>query len=179
MKQFDNIITLGLTGKFGPLVFRSLNGKTVVSVYRPSSQPSSGNQVAHRQRFKAAAAYAKSAIADNSTRQLYEEKAKKARDGRTPYNFAVADYFTSPHIGRIQLQGNTILVPAYDDGLVSGVTLQLFTRDHLLVEEGPAAALRDGLHWCYEIVSLAASVERIIVTATDLPGNVVRREFDV
>jgi hypothetical protein len=48
-------------------------------------------QKAHRQRFKQAALYAKSALADPKVRRKYERRAKKL--GKRPWHVAVSDYF--------------------------------------------------------------------------------------
>ncbi len=83
----------GIQGRLGGLVFRrSSNGETIVSktpdmtavVWSPAQQD-------HRQRFKAAIAYANAAMADPGARTVYEKRA--AAGNRRPFQRAVSDYF--------------------------------------------------------------------------------------
>ena len=51
----------------------------------------SQSQQEHRQRFKQAVVYAKSAMAEPTVRASYEKAAVKA--GKRPFDLAVSDYF--------------------------------------------------------------------------------------
>lgn len=80
-----------ISGKLGDVVFRSTANGVVMSK-RPaaSSVPPSEAQNAHRQRFKEAAAYARTALADPQVSSLYQQAA--AGQNKSAYNLAVADY---------------------------------------------------------------------------------------
>lgn len=77
-KSDDNIVTKGLRGLVGKmLVFRQRGDKTVVaSRPKKSTKPFTPEQEAVKERFREAAAYAKSAISDPLTKAAYQEAAK-------------------------------------------------------------------------------------------------------
>jgi hypothetical protein len=82
-----------IKGMLGDVVFRvSPSGKIIVSK-RPdmSNVKWSKAQKAQRQRFKQAAEYAKTALADPEVRAVYEKRA--ATEQRLPYRMALSDYF--------------------------------------------------------------------------------------
>ena len=83
----------GLRGRLGGLVFRLYpNGETIVSKYPDMSNVTwSPAQEQHRQRFKRAIAYAKTAMANPDVRAVYEKRAAE-KDNR-PFQMAVSDYF--------------------------------------------------------------------------------------
>jgi hypothetical protein len=53
-----------MSGTLGEMVFRELRGETIVSRKSSLSGEPTANQAAHRERFKLAAAYGKSVMAD-------------------------------------------------------------------------------------------------------------------
>ena len=88
-----NVLIKGIRGKVGDVVFRqSPNGDIIISkapdmsavVWSPAQQE-------HRQRFKAAIAYAKAAMAHPDVHALYEKRATAGN--RRPFQVAVSDYF--------------------------------------------------------------------------------------
>ena len=83
----------GIKGRFGNMVFRvSQSGETFVTrTPDMSSVEWSPAQQEQRQRFKAAIAYARAAMADPAVRAVYENKA--AAGNRLPFRVAVSDYF--------------------------------------------------------------------------------------
>jgi len=102
-----NKVIKGIRGKVGNLVFRqSPNGETIVSkapdmsavVWSPAQQD-------HRQRFKAAIAYANAAMADPDARAVYEKRA--AETNRRPFQMAVSDYFKGVNL----LSGHNVITP--------------------------------------------------------------------
>jgi hypothetical protein len=89
--KLDPIFT-GISGTLGGFVFKkSKNGETFVSM-RPkklNTKPSPA-QLANRERFKLANAYAKAALADPTVRAIYEEIALE--EGVSAYAAARDDY---------------------------------------------------------------------------------------
>ena len=83
----------GIKGRLGDVVFRvSPSGETFITRSPDMSAVEwSPAQQDHRQRFKAAIAYAKAAMADPDTQAIYEKRAAK-ENGR-PFQMAVSDYF--------------------------------------------------------------------------------------
>jgi hypothetical protein len=83
----------GIKGRMGDVVFRvSRSGETFITKSPDMSAVEwSPAQQEHRQRFKAAIAYARAAMADPDARALYEKQA--AETNRQPFQMAVSDYF--------------------------------------------------------------------------------------
>src|SRR5690606_22022466 len=109
-----------LRGRAGNFIYRKVRGKTVISpkpVYNGASL--SPAQAEQRERFMAAVAYGKTALADNETRPLYEELAKKK--DLPVFALIVADYFNAPVIHNVNALGyngnigDTITITASDD----------------------------------------------------------------
>ena len=80
-------------GKLGKTVFRRSNTGEIelIKLADMSNVKWSDSQKAHRQRFKEAVQYAKSAMADPQVRQTYEAEA--AQKNKRPFDLAVSDYF--------------------------------------------------------------------------------------
>ena len=169
----------GMSGMLGEIVFRELRGKTVIS-RKPevSNTPPSAGQSAHRERFKLAAAYGKSAMSNNAIRALYEEAAKR-RDIPV-FSVMVADYFNAPTLNDLDLSayngqvGDLIHVTASDDFGVANVYVSLNTAEGTSFESGDAVETAPGSgHWTYSTQSVIASGAQVFVnaTATDHPGG--------
>ena len=82
-----------IRGKVGDLVFRtSANGETSLIKRADMSKVEwSDAQKDHRQRMKAAVAYAHAAKNDPAVWQHYQEEA--AKQNKKPFNQAISDYF--------------------------------------------------------------------------------------
>ena len=81
------------SGKLGNFVLRRAhNGQmTMIKLADMSRVKWSKAQKAHRQRFKQAVAYARTAMADPAVCARYQKEAAKAR--KRPFDLAVSDYF--------------------------------------------------------------------------------------
>jgi hypothetical protein len=179
----NNIITHGLSGKVGDLiVFRNLNGKTIVaSKPKEYTGELSDAQKAHQKRFQQAVLYAKSAIADSTTNEGYKNAAEK---GRTAFNVAVADFLNAPEISEVNLEkytgkiGDTIGVTVTDDFSVEEISVTIQNADGTQVEQGLAKKASGSLEWIYTATADNSSLEgdKIIIRASDLPGHVTERE---
>jgi hypothetical protein len=87
-----NSMFQSINGSVDGVVFRWLHGGQVVGKMPDMSKVKwSKAQKAHRQRFKQAVAYARSAMAEPTVRARYEQAA--AKQGRRPFDLAVSDYF--------------------------------------------------------------------------------------
>ncbi len=86
-------LVVEIHGKFDNLVFRRTRrgGISIIRKADMSQVEWSPAQSAHRQRFKAAIVYARSAMADPQQRRTYETLAKKK--GKRAFEMAVSDYF--------------------------------------------------------------------------------------
>lgn len=173
----NNVITHGLTGLVGDmLVFRNRGGKTFVSS-KPKERTgelSEGQKLQH-ERFQEAILYAKSATSNPDTKAEY---AKAITGNETAYNVAVADFFHAPNIKSIDLSGytgktgETITIRATDDFIVVDVTVSIYNADGTEVEHGQAICT-NGADWIYTATADNSSLDgdRIVVRATDMPGN--------
>ncbi|MDR1887285.1 MAG: hypothetical protein LBQ70_05150 [Prevotellaceae bacterium] len=183
-KQKGNVVTHGLSGKIGDLlVFRQVDGKTVVSKIPEQSKTVSENQKKTRKRFQQAAIYAKAATAKSSeSKEIYDAAAKKKKS--IPYRVAVADFFNAPDIHHVDVShytgapGDVIRIEVSDDTAVKSVKVTIINADGSLVEEGDAQVDVSGYVWKYTAVQTNDSLEgdKIVITASDFPENITREE---
>ena len=82
-----------INGNLAGVVFRRTHTGECIAAKAPdmSKVKWSKAQKEHRQRFKKAVAYARSALADPKVRAAYEKMAAKNR--KRPFDMAVSDYF--------------------------------------------------------------------------------------
>ncbi|MDR1680090.1 MAG: hypothetical protein LBR81_10010 [Prevotellaceae bacterium] len=182
--QKNNVVTHGLSGKIGDLlVFRQRSGQTVVSkVPEQTKKTGTEKQTAHRKRFQQAIIYARAAIEQPETGEQYKQAAKKQR-GVTALNVAVADFFEAPNIEKVNLTsytgkaGDKIEVQVSDDFAVKTVQVQILNADGTLVENGEAEQ-NGSVLWVYTATQNNENLDgdKIIVSVTDLPGNITQEE---
>ncbi|MDR1551916.1 MAG: hypothetical protein LBS69_00415 [Prevotellaceae bacterium] len=178
-KQKGNVVTYGLSGKIGDLlIFRQRDGKTIVSKIPEQPKTASEKQSQQRKRFQQATIYARAAVAGSQTKELYDAAAKK-KQGITAYNVAVADFFNAPNIEIVDLSaytgavGDEIRIIVTDDFAVKSVHVQINNVDGTLVEAGYATG-NAGNIWIYAATQNNESLngDKIVITASDLPGNI-------
>jgi hypothetical protein len=182
-KSKNNVVTYGLSGKIGDLlVFSQRDGKTIVSKLPQTPTVASEKQKEQRKRFQKATIYAKAAVADVQTKEQYNLAAKKKK-GLTAYNIAVADFFNAPDIDTVDLSaytgsaGDEIRIIVTDDFAVKSVHVHISNADGTLVEEGYAVNSAGNI-WIYAATQNNESLDgdKIVITASDLPGNIVTEE---
>jgi len=172
-----NGIVDSLHGKFGNVVFRNWEGDVVMSRLpdRSSVVPTEG-QTAHQQRFREAAAYAKSVFADPAAKAYYEAASENRH--KPAFALAVGDFLKAPVVGAIDLtgyagkSGGKIAIVATDDVGVAGVSVVIRnTVDSTVIEQG--VALEEAGKWRYTATADAPAGASIVVevTASDRPGN--------
>jgi hypothetical protein len=182
-KQSNNVVTYGLRGKIGNLlIFRQVDGQTIVSqVSSKAPATESEKQALHRKRFQRAVLYAQVTLASTESGELYKTAAAKKK--RKAFNIAVADFFEAPDIESIDLSeyegnaGDRIRIIARDNFAVKSVKVRIINSDGSTVEEGEAVQNVSAL-WIYTAMQNNESLDgdKIIVTASDLPGNVTEEE---
>jgi hypothetical protein len=179
----NNVITYGLSGKVGNLlVFSQRDGKTIVSKVPQAPTSASEKQKEQRQRFQQATIYGKSAVDDPAVKELYETAAKKKK-GVSAYNVAVADFFNAPDINTVDVSdyagaaGDTIRMIVSDDFAVKSVHVRIVNADGSLVEEGTAVNTAGSI-WIYTATQNNESLDgdKIVITASDQPGNTTSEE---
>jgi hypothetical protein len=167
-------------GSVNNLTYRQRHGKVFASVKPDLSnvQPSEA-QIAHQQRFKAAAAYGKTVMADPVVRALYQQAAKE-RDIPI-FALTVADFMHTPSITDTDLSaynglvGDVIKIMATDDFGVASVHITISkAQTGETIESGNAieTGLGSGL-WLYTATSAAPAETdvQINVVAADRPGG--------
>ncbi len=179
----NNIITHGLSGKVGDIiVFSQRGGKTIVSkAPRKRTGELSDKQKEHHEKFQKAVLYAKGALQNAATKQMYDEATAK-KQGVNSYNIAVADLMNAPKIEQIDLSaytgqiGDTIKIKAYDDFAVKAVTVEIQNADGTSVERGNA--VNQGTEWVYTATAQNTNLsgDKIIILATDTPDNITTKE---
>ena len=164
-----------VSGQLGEMVFRELRGETVVSRKPILSGGPTENQLEHRERFKQAAAYGKSALADADTRALYEATAKSKN--MPVFALTVADFFNAPVIDALDLSeynqqpGSLIHISARDDFGVMRVQVSIVSDNNDPIENGEAVAVGGG--WVYTTTATITTGTSVVVNvvATDRPGG--------
>lgn len=167
-----------IQGAIGDLVFKKQGDQNVVA-RKPdlAGRPPTPSQEAHRERFRRAAAYARSVDADPALKETYEVL---ARARKLPWTaLCIQDYMRPPEILLVDLSGytgqigQTIRIVATDAVRVETVRVTIATADDRLVEEGHATR-EAGDVWLYTTTASAPAGQTLKVTAAaaDRPGNV-------
>ena len=179
-----NPFTKGLSGAVGDyMVFRRVGKQTFVSTAPVRNDEVSDKQKAVRERFQMATIYARSVDADPALKEQYESKALKSKK-RSWYHVAMADFFHAPEIEEIDISaysgvvGSTIRVRAYDIFKVQSVKVEIYSQEGTLVEKGLATQQTNQLDWLNtaSVENAQLAGDRIVIKATDLPGNISEQE---
>ena len=152
----NNVIVKGASGKFGKqIVFSQRAGKTIMSKPPLRTAPPTQKQKEQQAKFAQAATYAKNALLDPSLKADYTTEAKKRQDV-SAYNMAMTDYLRPPVITN---------------------KVQIEDADESPVEQGNATLIEG--KWTYTTTATNASTagDKIIITATDRPGNTTKKEI--
>ena len=168
-KVRSNVLARGLSGKFGnQVVFRLMkDGRTVVAdIPDFSNRVLSLEQKAHHERFKQAAAYARTA---SKSEPLYAELA--AGTAKNAYNVALGDWFNPSVIEHVEIADGVIRIVAHDDVRVVGVRVMVLDGEGKVLEKGEAVLL-DGDQWEYA----PTATGKVLVEASDMAGNVVSKD---
>ncbi|MFT3739093.1 MAG: hypothetical protein QM786_10065 [Breznakibacter sp.] len=185
-KVGENIVTTGFSGKLGNLiVFSNRAGKTIVSTApkKRKAEPTEA-QEKHRLKFQEAILYSQNANADPTIKALYKTSAK---EGQTAHNVAVADFLNAPSINEIDVSKYTgqpdsyIQIRAIDDFNVKEVSVAIQNADGSEVESGMATLQPGSIWWRYTATAANQSLsgDKIIVRATDIPGNLTQQTAEI
>lgn len=152
------------------------NGDGMAIAKRPTvTAAPTAAQLAVREFFRAAAAYARSVGLDPVQKPRYAAAAKAK--GMRAFAFAVADFLNEPQVLAIDASayhgavGQLIKVRARDDFEVTGVMVAIRDGEGALIQQG-AAVLVDGVWQYATTVGIAPGEELTIeAVATDRPGH--------
>lgn len=97
-----------ITGKIGNMVFRRAHTGKLSLIKHPdmSHVKWTPAQKAHRQRFKQAVAYARSAMKHPDIRAIYVQMAAEKKQNKRPFDMAVSDYFDGNDLVWKKLNGD-------------------------------------------------------------------------
>ncbi len=179
-----NLFLQGASGMLGSqLVYRSMNGQTIVSS-RPVGR-GKGSEAQQRQnmRFRYATSFAKQAIANEVLGPIYEAAAAGITRVRNAYSLAVTDYLRAPEIGDLVLAsgtaGSRALVEAHEDPQLAKVGFDILGEDERVISSGEATPTANGIQWEFTLTQDIPEGGSIRVKAYDLPGNVSTKSFKV
>ena len=165
-------------GGLGRIVFRHRSGQTIAGRKPTFAAEPTAEQVAHRERFRQAAGFGKSVVADSSLRALYQVMAE-SKD-MSVFNAAVADFLSLPSNESVGLAdyhgglGDPIQIVATDEFGVVSVQVSLLDAAGAALESGAAVETAVGSgHWTYtgQTSIAAGSYLTIEIIATDRPGG--------
>lgn len=168
-KAVRNVVIRGISGNVGELVFRQMpDGSTRISA-KPdfSRRKFSKSQKNHQSRFKEAAAYARQAA---KNQPVYAQLA--AGTVKSPYNWALSDWFHPPVIQGIERMDGKVRVNATDNVLVAKVVVSILDEEGKVVEKGDARKIESSEWWEY----VCNTKGKVIAEAWDLAENRVRKE---
>lgn len=184
MELINNDLVKGASGRIGDqLVYRQVGGKTIIAKRpRAKSKPDTAVQIATRELFYNAVLYAKTVVANEATKAIYQAK---TQGNQTAFNLAVSDFCKAPEIkicdssGYTGLAAQGIRIRATDDFKVESVRLEITDSGNDTIEEGAAVLGSNGVDWIYTttVANPILVGTKLIVSAADVPGNVTREEF--
>ena len=180
----NNVIVKGASGKFGrQIVFSQRAGKTIMSKPPLRTAPPTTKQKEQQTKFARAAAYAKNALLDPTLKEAYTTEAKKRQDV-SPYNMAMTDYLRPPVITKVDTSnytgdasGEKIIIEAGDAFKITTMKVKITAANNSTLEEGNATLVNG--KWQYTTTTANATLTgtKIILIATDRPGNTTTKEI--
>ena len=164
-----------LRGTMDNWVYRRSRDGTTVGRRPVFTGAPTAAQRAVREKFRLAAAYARSALLDPALRARYESAARSSR--MNVGAFAITDFLTPPVVDAIDVTGyhgrvgDVIKVSAFDDFEVTGVTVTVRDGEGAVMMQG-AAVLVEG-RWSFSATVGIGIGEEVTVeaVATDRPGH--------
>lgn len=172
-----NCLTRGTSGKLGDLTFCS-NGQMRS---RPdfSKRVLSLLQKDQGKRFLKAIDYAKMATTDPELNDFYARKAAN-KPGLGAWHLAISDYCRAPQIFTADFRefsgksGDSIIIRAYDEYIVTEVMVSLVSPEGIILDEGMGSVCNFDDEWSYSFKSDVDLVPGLsfAISARDLPGNI-------
>ncbi|SHN43898.1 hypothetical protein [Chitinophaga sp. CF418] len=178
----QNMFMDGVSGSIEGMTLRVRKGKTVITAHcGPVKTPPTDQQLVARGKFEDATAYAKEAMTDPEKKLMYAAVAKK---NQTAYNAAFQDAAKAPKIVLIDTEkyrgeeGNVITIAVRDIVRAESVKVRILSASGTELEQGDAVAGKGISGWHYTSVAVNPALRgtHILITATDLPGNITEAE---
>ena len=135
-------------------------------------------------KYQEAILYAKGEMEDPGSKEYYQENTEIEEDA---YKVALADFYNAPSIDEVDLSGykgkvgDKIIVRAVDDFAVDTVYIAIYNDDGSKLEEGYALLATNNIDWIYTATKDNSLLkhDKIIIRATDRPGNIVEKEEEL
>ena len=172
-----------IRGKVGNLVFKSFEGREIVAQMPDfTGRVFTDAQKAAQERFRKAAGYGETVMADEQAKTLYEQVAKSRK--QPLFSLIMQDFLNDPHVDEVDLSGykgqtgEKIFVLASDDFEVAAVHVAISRESGEPIEAGAAVkTAADPGRWMYTTTSSAppGAPVKIQVSVTDRPGHTVIR----
>ncbi|MEQ8881161.1 MAG: hypothetical protein RLQ12_16070 [Cyclobacteriaceae bacterium] len=183
-KLIKNLFLQGASGMLGnQLVYRRVNGQTIVSSRPERRSEMSDTQKRQNMRFKYATVFGKNAIADEVLGPIYAAAVARMPRFSSAYTLAVTDYLKAPEIGDIVLpsgaSGSQGLVEAYEEPQLAKVAFDIIGEDESVISSGEATPTDNGIQWEFTLTQDIPEGGSIRIRAYDLPGNVSTKSFTV
>ncbi len=178
----QNIFMDGVSGTIEGMTLRVRKGKTVVTARcGPVKTPPTNQQLAAREKFEDATAYANEVMTDPVKRLMYTAVAKK---WQTAHNTAFQDAAKPPKIVLVDTEkykgeeGDIITIAVKDVVRVASVKVRILSVSGTELEQGDAVPGKGISYWHYTTAAVNPALRgtRILIMATDLPGNVTEAE---
>jgi hypothetical protein len=169
---------LEFKGAMGDMVFKKRGKKVYVSIKSQGTGEPSEAQLAQRKYFKKAVNYAKSAMADETSRAFYEDLAQRRET--TARGLCIGDYLNAPTVDDLDFSkyegnvGDRILITTNDDVAVVDVSVKLTKVDGTPIESGKAIEDVAGSgNWAYVATVPVPLGTDIFISAEafDRPGH--------
>ncbi len=173
----------GAKGLVGGLMFRTVDGKTVVSAYnkpdkRKMKRRETELQRLYRLRFAEASRYAKEVLCDIDTYEYYKRKAKKLGVG-SAYAAVITDFLRKGRIekidaSRLEKKGEVVVKAVKKDLEFTNVKLRVVARDGEVLREVKGVREGNGM-WRFKYTGERPRLGdvRLCVEAEDRVGHVV------
>ena len=168
-------------GSVGKLVFKKYKGRTIVAKKPVRTKEPGPAELARREHFKEAVAYAKSVLADPAAREFY--KPISFQRDISIYALAVGDFLKKPTIKPLDLTkykgqiGDPISIRATDDIGLADLDVKLVSDQGTLIEQGKAVEIGVGSgKWTYTATASVALGSDIFIelSGVDHAGNRVK-----
>jgi hypothetical protein len=168
----------GYRGSIGRLVFKKYKGRTIVARKPVLTKEPTPGQLAQRENFKEAVAFAKSVKADPALLEFYEPIA--LQKDIYVYALAIGDFLKRPEIKPLNLTnykgrvGDTIAIRAVDDLGLADLDVNIVAQDGTPIEQGKAVETGTGSgKWTYTATASVALGSDIFieVKGIDHAGN--------
>lgn len=165
----------GIRGRMDNWVYRKFGDRMIISRRPEFHGALSPAQLAVRERFREAAAYAKAALADPVRQPLYQAAARAK--GMSLFAFVMGDFLNPPEVEAIDATGyhgrvgDLLKVTASDDFEVASVKVVIRTAANAVLEQGPAALANGRWSYAATVPVAAGATVTIEATALDRPGH--------